>query len=95
LDQVRIYVSTDNSTWIQVFNWGDGTPNTNTTLNYGVIGCAENDNCAVPTSTLIGAPLQTGIGIAVPSGSYRYLRILAPVGGAGDGIDVDSVQILP
>jgi len=31
----------------------------------------------------------------VPNGSYRYLRIYSPLGGADNGLQFDSLQILP
>lgn len=31
----------------------------------------------------------------VPPGSYRYLRLYAPPGGASDGANLDSIDVLP
>ena len=95
MDQVIIEVSTDGSTWIQVFNWGDGIADANSNLDIGLIGGLETDNRTI-SSGLIGG---SGVGIDLYSisvlGSYSHLRITAPSNGTGDGIDIDSIDIVP
>jgi hypothetical protein len=80
-----------------VFNWGDGLIDGNT--NIGVLGYSpgEPDNQVIPESDLYGVlPLQTGITIdvdaAAPAGTYSYVRLTSPVGGASDGAEVDALE---
>jgi hypothetical protein len=94
--------------WYPVFNWGDGGPDSNTSIgqaNYG--NPIENDNALIPMTTppLDGtAPYTTGIAIDIdaplntagaPLGSYQYIRIYSPLGGGNDGPEVDAIGILP
>lgn len=58
-----------------------------------------------PPGPLVGPgnPLYTGIQIDIdsapggspPAGSYQYVRIYSPLGGANDGPEVDAIQALP
>ncbi|NJN94685.1 MAG: hypothetical protein HC875_11625 [Anaerolineales bacterium] len=109
MDVVRIEVSqTSAGPWFEVFEWGDGTDDTNTNIGiaYPDTGSAS-DNTVINGTDLVGPgdPLNTGIQIDVdsvpgggpPNGSYQYIRILSPVGG-GDGndrLEVDAIEILP
>jgi hypothetical protein len=94
MDWVIVDVSTDGSTWIPVFNWGDFVPDTNT----NVAGFTENDNEPIPMAVLYGPPppLQTGVTIDIdpiaPPGLYRWIRIRSPLGGDNDFAEVDAIQ---
>lgn len=88
-------------TWITVFNWGDGIPDSNTNVASYAAG-GEDDNESIP-----GAALQcangycTGITIdvdpfGVPPAGFRYLRIRSPLNWPNnDGAQVDSIDVLP
>lgn len=90
------------SSWVTVFNWGDGIPDANTNVaSFGADG--EDDNEAIP-----GAALQcnngfcTGITIdvdalgPVPPSGYRYIRIWSPINWPNnDGAEVDAIEIVP
>lgn len=95
MDQVKIEVSNDGSTWYTVFNWGDYVPDTNSNLDITVIGGTEGDNENVSGPFLING---SGVGIDIYSlgltGSYQYLKITAGSSG-GDGIDIDAIEIYP
>ena len=85
------------STWSMVFNWGDGISSNN-----GSLGSThpENDNENIPFADLYGTPLQTGIAIdlnavGITSGTYPCLRLSAPLGGANDPAQTDSIEVLP
>jgi hypothetical protein len=94
MDWVIVDVSTDSSTWITVFNWGDFLSDTNT----NVAGLTENDNEPIPMALLYGPPppLQTGVTIDIdpiaPPGIYRWIRIRSPLGGSNDFAEVDAIQ---
>ncbi|MCC7116936.1 MAG: hypothetical protein IT310_00305 [Anaerolineales bacterium] len=100
MDSIILSISSDGSTYYEVFNWGDGTPDTNS--NVGDVAGAENDNQVIPTSELYGTPPnQTGILIDVdnapsapPPGSYSYLAIQAPTPDGDGGLDVDAVDVV-
>lgn len=111
MDSVILSISTDNTVYYVVFNWGDGTPDTNS--NVGDVASSlgtENDNQPidnpVDTDELYGtSPLDTGIAVDVdnapsnpPPGDYQYLAIQAPAAppaSGSDGADVDSIEVLP
>lgn len=94
MDMVIIQISEDGSNWHTVFYWGNGIADTNSNLNINIIGGSEDDNRDIASSWLING---TGVGIDIDalglSDTYPYLRITAPSGGAGDGCDVDAIQI--
>lgn len=107
-DWVQVEISPDGITWYQVLYWGDpgGVPDTNTNVDLSLVGdiCqvagvpTENDNCNIPIARLYNNN-STGIaidvdGIGIPLGSYPWMRITSPAGGA-NGTDVDAIQILP
>jgi uncharacterized repeat protein (TIGR01451 family) len=91
LDWVQLEISTDGANWVQVFNWGDGTPDTNSNVTGACV--AEDDNCPIPFGSLYN---QTGITIDVdgfvPAGSYAWIRITAPPSTGGDAPEVDAIQ---
>ncbi len=96
LDNVLLEVSQDGSTWHPVFNWGDNISDTNSSVDFVARGFpSEADNQNVSGGMINGY----GIGIDIYSlgltGSYPYLRISCPVGGGGDGCDLDSFDIYP
>ncbi len=106
MDRVILSISMDNTTYYVVFNWGDGTPDANSSVA-GVAG-SEADNQHIDAANLYQDPSaptspDTGIQIDVdnapshpPAGNYYYLAIQAPTPTTGnDGADVDSVQVLP
>jgi hypothetical protein len=92
MDQVIVGITNDNtgSSYYQVFNWGDGVPDTNTNVDTSVIGVnpAEVDNQIIPMTDLhqdSAASPQTGITIDVdnapsnpPPDTYNYVVIVAP-----------------
>jgi hypothetical protein len=97
MDFVTLEISTDGSTWITVFNWGNGVADTNSNLDIsGSLGGTESDNRPINAGSLIGG---TGVGVDIYSlgltGSYSYLRISSPGGGDGDGCDIDAIEIYP
>jgi uncharacterized repeat protein (TIGR01451 family) len=84
MDDVIIEVGvTSSGPWLEVFNWGDGIPSTNSSIaSYATDGDGELIDEMIPMTTppLSGTPpLVTGIGIdvdaVVPPGIYRYIRI--------------------
>jgi hypothetical protein len=100
--------STDENDWYDVFEWGDGVDDTNTNLMrsspvYTDAGITS-DNAVIQSPPLVGpSPYFSGIEIdvdnspmeGVPPGNYRYVRIYSPNLGAGDGPEVDSIEVLP
>jgi len=106
MDSVILSISVDNSTYYVVFNWGNGTPDTNS--NVGDVAQSagtENDNQSIDSSELYGtAPRDTGILVDVdnapsnpPPGDYSYLAIQAPAAPAGPDADtnlgVDAIDV--
>ncbi len=102
MDQVILSISTAvNGTYYQIFNWGDGIPDTNS--NLGDVAGLENDNQPIDASEFYGTyPQDTGILIDVdnapsypPPGNYSFLAIQAPTPlPANDGADVDAVEVV-
>lgn len=107
MDQVSLGISqqSDGSTYYEVFNWGDGVPDTNSNVDTGDIGVdpAEIDNQSIPAAELYGTPpTQTGILIDVdnapsnpPPDTYQYVVVIAPSPTTGnDGADVDAIEVV-
>ena len=100
LDWVIVEIGTSPSgPWHQVFYWGDDILDANTNigqLGYGAV--SEPDNQSIPFADLYGGN-SPGIAIdvdaVVPAGNYRWVRITAPLGGANDASEVDSLGVLP
>jgi uncharacterized repeat protein (TIGR01451 family) len=98
LDEVIVEVATSASgPWLEVFNWGDGIPDTNTNLSGTQYGANEQDNLAIPSTNppLWGnTPFITGIAIDVDGrvapGVYRWVRIRTP-----NSSSIDAVEPLP
>ncbi len=102
IDSVILQIG-DGNNWYTVFNWGDGSPDSNTNIPVPLSSppnpttCAgEPDNCGIDTSFLYNS---TGFTIdldlaGIPSGSYSYIRIISP-SDSGDGVDVDAIGSLP
>ncbi len=84
MDQVIVGISNDptGSTYYQVFNWGDGIPDTNSNVDTTVLGlpAAEVDNQTIQTSDLYQDPAAT------PPPSNSQVGIL---------IDVDQADSHP
>jgi hypothetical protein len=95
MDQVIIGISNDPSgnPYYEIFNWGDGTPDSNSNVDISVLSPAplpaspaESDNAQITTGQLYGTPPnQTGILIDVdtapsspPAGTYNYVVIISP-----------------
>lgn len=85
--------------WVQIFNWGNGVLDGNSNigqLGHGASG--EPDNYEMPFSDLYGGN-STGVAIdldaVVPPGTYQWIRISSPLGGDGDGAEVDSIEVIP
>ncbi len=102
MDSVIIYVGqTPGGPWYEVFNWGAGGPDANTSIGpYVPTPYPENDNILIPMTVppLYGtAPYTTGIAIDIdgeaPSGTYQYVRIYSPID--TDGPEVDALEVLP
>jgi hypothetical protein len=101
MDWIIIQISETGAsgTWYTVFNWGDYVADNNT----NVAGFTpEDDNLPIPMASLYGIPPAPKTGIAIdvdslgiPAGTYGWLRLFVPVGGAGDGADVDAIEVLP
>ncbi|MEO0563270.1 MAG: hypothetical protein AAF125_14270, partial [Chloroflexota bacterium] len=96
LDAVQIDIG-DNPAgpWTKVFEWGDGSPDTNT----NVVSATENiADSNIQMSSLYGdGLLRTGITIDIDpilTGSFRYVRVYSsgPLGHAFDAIEVLTPQ---
>jgi hypothetical protein len=95
LDWVQVDVcESQPCTWIPVFNWGDGLPDTNTNVaGYAAGGEVDNES-------ILASDLQNNTGITIdvdpfgmPAGGYRYLRIWSPINWPdNDGAQVDSIE---
>jgi len=90
LDLVKVEISADNSTWYTVFNWGDGSPDTNTNL----AGFSpETDNYPIPEASLFnGSGILINIDPIVPPGYYPYMRFTGDCG--VDGAEIDAIELL-
>lgn len=96
LDWVIVEVGTsDTGPWIQVFYWGDDILDSNTNIGqagYGVV--SEPDNHTIPFSDLYGGN-SPGVAIDIDAvaaaGTYQWVRITTPLGGANDAAEVDSL----
>ncbi|MBL8062418.1 MAG: hypothetical protein JNK32_05325 [Anaerolineales bacterium] len=100
---IGISIYSDGREYYEVFNWGNGTPDTNS--NVGDVAGAETDNQSVPLTELhdpddAGPAPQTGILIDVdnatsapPAGTYDYIVVISPLGGSGDPAQVDSIEV--
>ncbi|HET7145362.1 MAG TPA: hypothetical protein VFI68_15180, partial [Anaerolineales bacterium] len=95
MDRVILSISTDNTTYYVVFNWGDGNSDANSNISNVA---PEGDNQPINSSQLYGA---TGVLVDVdnasshpPVGSYQYLAIQAPSPGSSDDLVMDSVQVI-
>lgn len=99
MDHVILQVS-DGYNWYTIFNWGDGSADTNSNLDISniAVGGAEDDNRDFSTSPASDI-LYNGTGVAinldgvVPNGNYLYIRIVSPA--SIDGSDVDAIEVLP
>jgi hypothetical protein len=94
----------ETNTWYPIFNWGSRVAGQNSGIDGYIPPGADNQ--LIPASALYGSPPNnTGVQIDVDSplasagvsGSVTIdqIRITAPPGGAGDGCDIDAVQIIP
>ena len=98
LDWVIVEIGSSSSgPWTQVFYWGDNNLDGNTNIGQAGYGAgSEPDNHQIPFADLYGGP---GVAIDVDAmaapGTYRYVRISAPLGGDNDAAEVDSVETLP
>jgi uncharacterized repeat protein (TIGR01451 family) len=97
MDWVQVEISSDGSTWYQVFYWGDpgGVPDTNTNVDIqdliGDICLTEIDNCHIPRDRLHnGTGIAINIDYLVPAGSYPWIRISSPP--SSDDSEVDAIQ---
>jgi uncharacterized repeat protein (TIGR01451 family) len=108
LDHIIIEISSDGSTWLPIFYWGDPIADTNTNVDINLPNIAsacvppstEEDNCPISSSDLYN---NTGITIDIDNSplspvpwpvNYYWIRFTAPVG-SGDAAQVDAIQILP
>ncbi len=102
MDFVKLEISPDQSTWYEVFAYGNGLYHFNSSIG----AYPEVDNQEILLADLIGGAVRTGVGIdidyadlnggaGVPDIEYNYLRITAPFGDSGDGCDVDSIDVMP
>ena len=92
MDQVIIGITNDpsGSTYYQVFNWGDGVPDTNTNVDTTTLGLpnAEADNQTISTSDLYEDPAAT------PPPSNSQVGILIDVDQAPSNPPAGSYQYL-
>ena len=104
LDRVRIDISADGSpgSWITVFNWGDGSDDSNSNMSLAIIGDGgdpsnpEPDDRAIPYAELYN---NTGVTIDIDSlglsGSYPWIQFYCPTtaeGNTDNVCDIDSIQ---
>ena len=93
MDWVEIQVG-DGTNWYTAFFWGDGTVDSNS--NLASLGLPESDNRSICSADLYGS---TGIAIEldgiIPSGTYPYVKIIAPAGDVDGVVEVDAVTPLP
>jgi len=86
------------SSWVTVFNWGDGNPDNNTNVASFAAG-GEDDNEDIPAAALLngsGITIDVDAFGPVPGGGYRYIRIWSPYNWPNnDGAEVDSIDIVP
>jgi len=105
MDWIIVQIGTSSSgPWFTVFYWGDGGPDANTSLGRSGLSVPEADNelVAMVNPQLLTAPMApfliTGIGIDVDAfvlpGTYQWLRVFTPNGGANDTSQVDYVEII-
>jgi len=87
-----------------VFDWCDSVaPGPELHTSVGAYPLPELDNAAINAIDLYISPSppnpQTGVMIDIDSlgltGLYRYVSLTAPVGGDGDGADVDAIGLYP
>lgn len=102
LDWVIIQVG-DGYNWYTVFNWGDEVADSNTNMDYGFLPPIpppnEQDNRDIPlaefyNNTGVAIDLDS-LGAYLPDGTYPWIRIIAPLGDTGDGLEVDAIEVLP
>lgn len=98
LDQVIISIG-NGTNWYVVYYWGDNVADTNASPPGQT---NEPDNFSIPMSQLYGAPYQTGILIdadggigSPPPGTYQFIRVTSPTGGADGGLGFDTIQVWP
>lgn len=92
LDWVIIQVG-DGSTWYTVFNWGDGSIDSNAiTAAAGLPESEEREFCNYQLYNSTGVAID--LDSVVPPGLYPYLRFVAPPYDL-DGIEIDALQTLP
>jgi hypothetical protein len=99
MDHVILQIS-DGYNWYTIFDWEDGSADTNSNLDISniAVGGAEDDNRDFSTSPASDV-LYNGTGVAinldgvVPNGTYLYIRIVSPA--SPDGADVDAIEVLP
>lgn len=108
LDHIIIGISQNpDGSYYEVFNWGDNNRDQNTNVDYANLppdplcpSDPECDNRDIPTTSLYGSPIQSGILIDVdyntagkpPEGSYRYVVIICPLLGS-DPAQIDSIVV--
>jgi uncharacterized repeat protein (TIGR01451 family) len=97
LDWVQVEISSDGSTWYQVFYWGDpgGSPDVNTNVDVqnliADLCSTEVDNCVIPPARLYNSTgITMDIDGIVPPGYYPWIRITSPA--SPDGSEVDAIQ---
>jgi hypothetical protein len=97
LDRVTIKIG-DGQNWYTIFNWGDGTADTNTSVSIPLpftapyTDCSgEPDNCPITSNagSPTGTPLtnNSGIqinidGLGIPAGTYNYVQMIFPAIGS-------------
>ncbi len=96
-DWVQVEISSDGSTWYKVFDWGDGSPDMNTTIGIAGLCPLETDNCTIATGGLynvtgVAIDIDGPLAVPVPAGNYTWVQITCPLGDLDGGCDIDAIQ---
>jgi uncharacterized repeat protein (TIGR01451 family) len=110
MDVVALEIG-DGSSWYTVFYWGNNVADTNSTMDFSVLGETAADNPETDNRDFMSPPpglLYDGTGIAieldgiVPPGTYPYVRFISPPApgypdgvNSDGGVEVDAIVILP
>ena len=97
-DWVIVQISSDGSTWHEVFNWGDGNADINTNVNINNVLGAEDDNRVfLLADNILYNDMGVTIDIDAISGistglEYSWIRVIGPDSPGGDSAEVNAIQ---